>query len=265
MVIGQLPSVDKGLIEFFFANTTGLEEKRKHGTLGKKISSKPTFLVPLLHNSSEDAVLLFLLHPSMVLSSLCLFPAKSDIGVFGKDNTRKSRGDDSGSISADVDKRTRADNLGTGINADAGADNPSTATDDLGIAVDNPSTATDDLGTAVNNLGIATNDLCIRTNTDVVTDNSEIPTDDSGTGTDANARADALGIAASNKAHAASLFALHCALFSLASFSELVTASLPSSLPSSSSTTLGMNPIVSCSVALVKQEAPFSRYFVDKM
>ena len=247
------------------------KRRRNRGAFGEKASSEAALLILPLHNSSEDALLLLPLHPLIVSSSLHLLAAKSGVGVFGKDNARKGRGDDPGSIS--TDGRTGADNPGTRTDADAGAD-------DLGTTVDNSGRATDDPGIAADNSGIAADDPGIGMDADAGADDLGTAADDPGTGTDADAGADNPGTrtdadagavnpgtAASNKARArtASLFALHRALFLLASSSESVTASLPSSLPSSSSTTSRSKPVLSYSVTSVKQGAPSSRYPMDKM
>lgn len=109
------------------------------------------------------------LHPQKISSSFCLFAAKLGIGVFGKDNVRKSRRDDLESIGADIDGGTRANNPGKRTNADAGADNPNTAINNLGTAADNPSTATDDPSIVADNLGT-------KTDADAEADNSGIAT-----------------------------------------------------------------------------------------
>ena len=180
------------------------------------------------------------------------------IGVFGKDNAEKGRGNDPESIGADG--RTRADDQGIGADADIGADDPDTVVDDSDKATDDSSTAADDSGTAADDSGT-------EMNADTKTDNLGIAADNPGPGTDADARADELGTVASNKAHAhaVSLFALHRALVLLASFFELVTVYSSSSLPSSSSTTLRSKPILSCLTTLVKQKAPSFRYPMDEM
>ena len=89
------------------------------------------------------------------------------VGVFGKDNVRKSRRDDLESISTDTDGGTGANDPCKRTNADAGVDNLSTATNNSGTAADNPGTATDDLGIVVDNLGT-------ETDTDAEADNSGI-------------------------------------------------------------------------------------------
>ena len=254
----------KVLLSFLLPIPLDEKKKRNKGAFSKKISSEAAFLILLLYNSFEDTFLLFPLYP-LIVSSLCLSATKSGIGVFSEDNIGKGRGDDLGSTGADGG--TRVDNPGTRTDADAGVDNPDIITNDLGIAADNPDIATDDSVTAADNLGIAADNLVTRTDVDVGADDSSTAVDNPSTGTDADARVDNLGIAASNKAraHAASLFALHCTLFLLVFSFESVTASLPSSLPSSSSTTLRLKLVLLCLVILVKQGAPFSRYLVNEM
>ena len=187
----------------------------------------------------------------MVSSSLCLSAAKLGVGVFGKDDIGKSKGDDPGSTS--VDKKIRANHPGTGTNTDKGADDPGTAIDNPGIVAENSGTITDNPGT--------------RIDADVGADNSGTAVDNPGTGRDIDVGADNPGIAASNKARACatSLFALSCAIFLLTSYFELVTAFLSSSSPSSSLTTSRLKLVLSCLVILVKQGAPSSRYSVDKI
>ncbi|MCJ1342165.1 hypothetical protein MMC31_000345, partial [Peltigera leucophlebia] len=79
-------------------------------------------------------------------------------------------GNDPGSIGADADGETRADDLGTRIDANAGPNN-------LGRAADNPSIAADHPSTATNNSNIAT-------------DNPGTAEDNPGTGKDTNVGAD---------------------------------------------------------------------------
>ena len=210
-----------------------LDRKREENrsTLGKKTSFKAAFSIFLFHNFFENAFLHFPLHLLIVSSSFCFFEAELGIDVFGKDNARKSREDNLENTSADTDGGTGADNPGTRTNVNAEKDNPYTTVED-------PSTATNNSGIAVDNPS---------------------------TETDVNARADDLGIVANNKARAASFFALRFAFSLLASSSELVTVFLPSSLPSSSSTTLQSILIMSYSVTLIKQGALSSRYFLDEI
>lgn len=252
MVIGQCPSIDEGHIEFSFANTTGRERGRNRGALGKKASSKAVFLIFPLHNSSEDAILLLLLHSLIVLSSLRLLAVKLTIDVFSKDNVETSRGYDLRNTGADEDEETRADAPGTEIDADVRADNLGTTANNPGMVADNPGIATDDPGTAANDPGIKA-------------DSPSITAEDPGIGTDEDIGADDSRIAASNKACAASLFALCHALFLLVFSSESVTTSLPYSLPFSSSNTLQSKLILSCSVTLVKRRALFFSYPIDEM
>ena len=110
-----------------FLSPIPLDGKRRgnRGTFSEKAFSKAAFLILPLHNSSENALLFLPLYPLIVSSSLCLPAAKLGIGVFGKDNAKKNRGDDSESTGADADRGTGVDNPGTKIDADAEADNPS--------------------------------------------------------------------------------------------------------------------------------------------
>lgn len=86
--------------------------------LGKKAFSEAAFLIFPLYNSFKDTLLLFLFHPLIISPSFRLFLAKLGVGVSGKGNVGKSRGDDPGSISADADGGTRVDNLGTKTDID---------------------------------------------------------------------------------------------------------------------------------------------------
>ena len=192
----------------------------------------------MLHNSSEVAFLLLPLHLLIVSSSLRLLAAKSGISVFSKDNVGKGRGDDPRSIG--VDRGTEADNPGIETDAIAGADDPGIVANNSNIATDDPSTAADDSSIAADNLGTGTD-------IDMGVDNPGIAADDPGTGTDTDVGADNPGKVASNKIYVrtASLFALRRALFLLAFSFESVTASLPSSLPFSSLTTLRSKPVLS--------------------
>lgn len=169
---------------------------------------------------------------------------------------KKTGGTNPESTSADADGGKRADNLGTGMNTDIRADNFSIAADDivdnlaiaiedLSIAADNLNKIADDPDIAANNLGTVANNLDIETDIDTGVDN--------------------LGIIASNKPCTISFFALCRALFLFASFSELVTVSLPSFSPSLSSTILWSKLILSYSVILVKQKGLFFRYFMDEI
>ena len=231
-----------------------IDGKRKgnRGIFGKKISFETALLILLLYNSSEDAFLLLLLYPLLVSSSLHLFIAKSGIGVFGKNNAGKGRGDDPESIGVNIDGGTKVDNPGIKTNINIGVDNLGTAADNLSIVADDLSIAIDNPGTTADNLGTAA-------------DNQGIVVDDPGTKINVDTRADNLNTAASNKVRAASLFTLCCAFFLLASSSELVTLFWLSSLPSSSSTTLWSKPILLYLVTSVKQKTPSSRYLMDKM
>ena len=93
---------------------------RNRGALGEKASSEAALLILPLHNSSEDALLLLPLYPLILSSSFRLLATKSGVGVFGKDNAGKSRGDNPGNIGAD--RRIGADNPDTKTDADIGAD-----------------------------------------------------------------------------------------------------------------------------------------------
>lgn len=249
------------------------KKKRNRNAFNKKASSKAAFLILPLYNSFEDALLLFSFYPLIVSSSFYLSAAKSSVGVFGKDNARKSKRDDPGNTSADIDRRIEANNLGTKTDPDTktdnlditannfgtAADNLGTITDNLGIAADildtatdNPSTAANNPDTAVENPGITTDNPGTEINANIRANNPGTAADDPSTGTDADVGANNPGIVASNKARAASLFALRHAFFLLISFSELVIASLPSSLPSSSLITLQSKLILLYSVTLVK-------------
>ena len=221
----------KVLLSFLLPISLDGKSRRNRRAFGEKASSKATFLIFPLHNSSKDVFLLLLLYPLIVSSSLCLFAVKSSIGVFGKDNTGKGRGDNLGSTGAD--ERTRADNLDKGTDADVGANNPGREANDPDIATDDTGKVADDSGKIANNPGTGTD-------ADVGVDNSGTAADNLGTGMDADAGTDNQSIAASNKtrARAASLFALCCSFFLLASSSELVTVSSIYSSPFSFSTTL---------------------------
>ena len=157
------------------------KRRRNRGALGQKASSKAAFLIYPLHNSSEDVFLLLPLQPLIVSSSLCLLAPKSGVGVFGKDNTGKGRGDDLGSI--DADRGTRADNPGTGTDKDVGADDPGTAAGNSSTAIDNLGTAADDSGKAANHQGKTADNPGIGTDANAGADNP-------GIGTDADAGAD---------------------------------------------------------------------------
>lgn len=117
--------------------------------------------------------MLLQLHPLIVPSSFCFPTAGSGIGVFGKDNIGKIRGDDPGTkaredknrednpgIGTDIKRRTKADDSVTKIDSDVKVDdsyratnNPSTTTNDPDIVADNLGTATDNLGIVADNLG----------------------------------------------------------------------------------------------------------------
>lgn len=256
----------KILLNFFFLRIS--LDKKKRGnryTFGKKTSSKAVFLIFLLHNFFKDTLLLLSLYPPIISSIFCLPAARLAIDIFGEDNAEKNkrvdsetkvRGDadreDNWSTSAEIDGRTRIDNLGIKTNANVeidkiaiAADNPDIATYDLDTVADNSDIVTDNSGIAVNNSGTAANDL--------------------GTKTDADIRTNDLSIVANNKAHAAFFFALHHSFFLFAFYPKLITASLLSSLPFLSSTTLWSKLILSYLVSLVNQRALSSRYTMDKM
>lgn len=243
----------KVLLNFF--SPLSLDGKRggNRVSLGKKIFSEAALLILMLYNSSEDALLLFSLHPLIVSSGFRLFAAKLGIGFFGKDNPG-----------------TTADNLGIVTN------NLGIATDDPGIATNNSGTTADNLGIetdtnnpgiAINNLGTAEDNPSIGMDANAKADDPGIAVDNPGIEMDKDVEVDNPGIVASNKARvrATSLFVLRCALFLLVFSSELVTASLPSSLSSSSSTTLQSKLILLYSVTLVKQRALFFRYLIDEI
>lgn len=119
-----------------------LDRKRKGNKIvfDKKISFKAVFLIFLLYNFSENTFLLFLLYLLIVLSSFCLFIAKLNINIFGKDNL--------GIVT---------DNLGIVVN------NLSKTSDNSSIVINNPSKVANnlniriDVNAGANNLGIATN------------------------------------------------------------------------------------------------------------
>lgn len=249
----------KVLSTFFLPISLDKKRRGTKGVFSKKASSKATLLIFPLYNSSKNTFLLFPLYLLIVSSSFYLFAAKFDISVFSKDNAEKNRGDNPRNIGANTDRRTRANNSGIETNADVRINNP-------GTAADNPSIVANNLSIAANNLGIGTDDLSIGTNdpnttannSGITADNPGIARNDLDTGTDANARADSpgtaadnpgieidtdieadnLSIAVSNKACVTSFFTLYYVFFLLASFSELVTTSLPSFLPFLSQTTL---------------------------
>ena len=231
-----------------------LDEKKggNRGAFGKKASSKAVFLILLLHNFSEDVFLFLLLHPLIVSFSLYLLIAKLVVSVFGKDNAGKSMGDDSRSIGTNADRGIKVDDPGIKIDADARINDLGTATDNLGIAADN-------LGIVIDNLDTTGDDLGI------IADNQGIVADDPGTRMDTDAGADNPNTAASNKACAAFLFALHYALFLLASSSKLVITSLLFFSLSPSSTILWSKLILSYLVILVKQRVSSSKYPMDEI
>lgn len=255
----------KVLSSFFWPILLDKKRKGNKGAIGQKAPSKAALLILPLHNFFENNFLLLVLFSLIVLSSFCFFAATLGVGVFGKNNAGKRKGDNPGSIGAyrgtkadnpnikkDVDRK--ADNPGTA------ADNPNTGTDNSGIAIDNLSTAADNLDTVADNPGI-------RMDADARSDNLGTAADDLGTGLDTDVRANNSGTTASNKARArlAYPFLLHHALVLLVPSSVLVTASLPSFLPSSSLTTLRSKPILLWSKTLMKQGALSSRYPINNM
>lgn len=121
----------------------------------------------------------------------------------------------------------------------------------MGIAADNP-------GIAADNLGIIEENLGIETDADARVDNPNIKTN-------ADKDADNSGIIANNKVHAISFSLLHYAFFSLPFSSKSLIASLQSSLPFLSSTTLLSKKILLYSVILEKQGVLFFRYPIDKI
>ena len=235
----------KVLLNFLLPIPLDGKRGRNRVTFGKKASFEAALLIFPLHNSSKNAFLFLLLYSLIILSSFCLSATKLGISVFGKDNIRKSKGDDPRSTSTDKDRRIRVDDPGTETEVDVGVDHPGTVTDNPGIKADNP-------GTATNNSGITT-------------DNPNIAVDDPSREKDINVEADNPGTVVSNKACAASFFALCYTLFLLAFSSELVTTFLPAFLSFLYSTTLRLKAILSCSVTLVKQKAPCSIYPIDKI
>ena len=225
---------------------------RNRGAFDEKASFKAVFLILLLHNPSEDVFLLLSLHPQIISSRFRFSVAKLCIGVFGEDNAGKSRRDDLRCTSADKDGGIKADNPGIGIDADAGIDN-------LDTAADNSGTATNNLGITIDNLGIVADNL------DTAADNLGTAVNNPDTRIDADTRVDNPSTAASNKACTVSFFAFYYAFFLLTSSSKLVTVSLPSSLPSSSSITLWSKPILLYSVTSMKQRALLFKYPMDEM
>lgn len=224
-----------------------LLDGKKEGNRGgfiKKASSKAALFILLLYNFSEDPFLLFPIHPQIVLSSLCLFAAKSGVSVFGEDNARKSKRDDPENTG--IDKKTRTDNLGIRTDANARTDNPSIKADNLSIAADNSSITTDNPGITADISGIEADNSGTKTNVNARADYLSTTVDNLGTATNADAVTDNSSTTISNKGriYAMSFFALHSALFLLVFFSELVTASLPSSLPALSSTTLQLKLVL---------------------
>lgn len=244
--------------------------------------------------------MLFPLHLLIVLSNLCLSKAKSGIGVLSKNNAAKNWGNDLGSMGADADRGSKANNPGTRIDIDiktnnpgTRANNPNTTVDNSGITANNPSIvanylsrAADNPGTAANNSSIASdNPGTIADNLGKVADNQNTAINNPDTEIDADAGANILGTApdnsgikidanveahnpstvASNKACTISFFALRYTFFLLVFSSKLVTASLSCFLPSSSSTTLWSKPILLYLVTSMKQKTPSSKYSINKI
>lgn len=109
----------KVLSNFFLAILLDKKRGGNSGTFGKKVSSKADLVIFPLHNSSEDAFLLFPLYPQILSSCFCLPAAKSGIGIFGKENTRKSKKDNPRSTGANTDGGSKTDNPGTKRDVDA--------------------------------------------------------------------------------------------------------------------------------------------------
>lgn len=166
----------KVLLNFPLPILLNRKKRGNRSVLNKKTSFEAAFLILPLYNFFENAFLVLLLYLLIVSSSLHLSVAKSNVGVFEKDNVGKSKGNDLRCIGADADGRTRIDNPGIRTNADAkignlctAADNPSimpenlsTAANNPDIATNNPGIAADNQSTAANNPGIAINDPGIR-------------------------------------------------------------------------------------------------------
>lgn len=84
----------KVLSNFFLPIPLDGRKRRNRCVLGKKAFSKSAFLIFSLHNSSEDTFLLFSLYLLIISSSFHLLAVGLDVGIFGKNNARKSREDD---------------------------------------------------------------------------------------------------------------------------------------------------------------------------
>lgn len=108
----------------------GKRKKNKY-VFSKKTFSKAVLLILPLYNSSEDALLPFLLYPLIILSSFCLSVCGLNVSIFSKDNAGKKKDNDPGTkaqgdadkkdnlnIGADVDRGTKADNLCIETNVD---------------------------------------------------------------------------------------------------------------------------------------------------
>lgn len=87
------------------------KRKKNKDAFGKKSFYKALFLIFLLHNSFEDAFMLFPLYLPIVSSNFCFFPAKLGIGIFSKNNATKNKGEDLESTNAD--RKTRMNDPGT--------------------------------------------------------------------------------------------------------------------------------------------------------
>ena len=87
-----------------------LDKKRggNRSAFGDKASSKATFLILPLYNSSEDAFLLLLLYLLIVSSGIRFSVAKSSVGVFIRDNARKGKEDNPRNIGVVTDRRVGA-------------------------------------------------------------------------------------------------------------------------------------------------------------
>lgn len=92
----------KVLLNFLLPILLNGKRRGNKGVLSKKASSKAAFSILLLHNSFEDALLLFLLYSPIVSSSFHLFAIKLGISVFDKDNAGKNKEDNPKNISVDI-------------------------------------------------------------------------------------------------------------------------------------------------------------------
>lgn len=149
----------------------------------------------------------------IVLSSFCLLVARLSIGVFGKENTGKRRGNNPETkAQRDAD---RDDNLGIGVDKNRGTkvDNPSTRTD-VDIRVDKK-TGVNDLGTRIDADVEANNLNIVADNASKIIDNLGPTAENSSTGRNTDAKINNPDIATNNKAHATSFFTLCRAYFCL--------------------------------------------------